>query len=254
MLDSRHDARGHGTPRAAPPALDRLRSELEATKHRAQEVADGLSVVEFNERLRPGSWSISECLSHLVTTGEAYLPVVETALRNEGFTAPAHTVPAVAGVDDLGGGVGGATPEPGDRLRLDLGGRLLVWLMEPPPKLRFPAPQLFAPARHLSVRRVLPPFIALQERLIGLLVRCEGLDLYRIRVVSPANRFLRPRLGAFFAIMAAHERRHLWRAEQIREELLMRRIPEEHPILRGVRPPEDLPREAPAEKGGATPS
>ena len=42
-------------------------------------------------------------------------------------------------------------------------------------------------------------------------------DLSKARVQSPASRWIRLDLGAGFALMAAHERRHLWQARRLTE-------------------------------------
>jgi hypothetical protein len=47
--------------------------------------------------------------------------------------------------------------------------------------------------------------------------RADGLDLKRAVVTSPASRFFRMSLGAYLAFLAAHDRRHLWQARQVRE-------------------------------------
>ena len=45
--------------------------------------------------------------------------------------------------------------------------------------------------------------------------QANGVDLAKARVQSPANRWVRLDLGAGFALMVAHERRHLWQAQQM---------------------------------------
>jgi hypothetical protein len=44
----------------------------------------------------------------------------------------------------------------------------------------------------------------------------DGLDLKRQRVISPVSRLLRLPLGAYFAFVIAHDRRHLWQARNVR--------------------------------------
>jgi hypothetical protein len=44
-----------------------------------------------------------------------------------------------------------------------------------------------------------------------------GLDLNRIRFHNPFIGLLRFTVGAGFLIVAAHDRRHLWQAEQVRQ-------------------------------------
>jgi hypothetical protein len=45
--------------------------------------------------------------------------------------------------------------------------------------------------------------------------RANGLDLARARVTSPVSKWLRFSLGTLFAVIAAHERRHLCQARRI---------------------------------------
>lgn len=49
----------------------------------------------------------------------------------------------------------------------------------------------------------------------SLLDSARGLDLGRLRVTSPVSRLLRIPLGSYLRISVAHERRHLWQAEQV---------------------------------------
>jgi hypothetical protein len=51
------------------------------------------------------------------------------------------------------------------------------------------------------------------------LERADGLDLRRVKVATPISRFLKMSLGAMFAQIAAHERRHLEQARRVREKL-----------------------------------
>jgi hypothetical protein len=50
---------------------------------------------------------------------------------------------------------------------------------------------------------------------IDRLRQANGLDLSRARVRSPASKWLRMPLGSGFAVMTAHERRHLWQARRV---------------------------------------
>ena len=51
-----------------------------------------------------------------------------------------------------------------------------------------------------------------QQQFIDRLQRANGLDLERARVTSIASRWVRFPLGTGFALIAAHERRHLRQA------------------------------------------
>jgi hypothetical protein len=62
--------------------------------------------------------------------------------------------------------------------------------------------------------QVLPSFVAAQDVLIESLHAADGVALDRATIISPFNRRLRYNLLSMFAVLAAHERRHLWQAEQ----------------------------------------
>jgi hypothetical protein len=58
-------------------------------------------------------------------------------------------------------------------------------------------------------------FRAYQVQFIDRLRQANGLDLARARVRSPAVSWLRLPLGSGFALVVAHERRHLLQARRI---------------------------------------
>ena len=94
-------------------------------------------------------------------------------------------------------------------------GRLFVRSMEPPPKFRFKSPKVFQPGPPRSRHDVVAAFRAYQVQYIDRLRQANGIDLARARVVSPAVAWLRIPLGAGFALLTAHERRHLYQARRV---------------------------------------
>ena len=54
----------------------------------------------------------------------------------------------------------------------------------------------------------------MQHRLIDLARAARGIDLGRLRIISPFDKRVRHNLYSAFRIVAAHQRRHLWQAEQ----------------------------------------
>ena len=103
-------------------------AEFRAVAERASIVVSHVGLSHVIERPAPTHWSIAECLIHLTVVTEAYLPIWRDALRR----ARAE-------------GLGGKPP-----FRLDLWGKFWVWFLEPPPKLRFPAPNRFVPLEVLT--------------------------------------------------------------------------------------------------------
>jgi hypothetical protein len=102
---------------------------------------------------------------------------------------------------------------------IGLKGRLLVWIAEPPPKFRIPAPpHLRPPARIDDSERLLPDFLKAQDEWERLMRESAGLDLSKIKVGKRSSPF-RARLAAGFPWMMAHQRRHLLQAENVKRQI-----------------------------------
>ncbi len=131
---------------------------------------------------------------HLNIVGDRYVHVIETALTE----ARAR---GLVGQGPFGYGW--------------LGKWMLV-RTEPPPKRKYKAARTFTPSYGQPITAVMPTLLHLQEQLALQLEQANGLDLARIKV--PALEARRPRLNVYlaFAWIAAHQRRHLWQARQVR--------------------------------------
>jgi len=70
------------------------------------------------------------------------------------------------------------------------------------------------------LEQVAPRFYELQSDLICMLRSAANLNLNRIRITSPLSNHVRYNLYSCFLIIAAHQRRHIWQAEQTRVALL----------------------------------
>jgi hypothetical protein len=56
-----------------------------------------------------------------------------------------------------------------------------------------------------------------QEEYLRLARRAGRVDLARVKLESPASARVKLSLGETFALLAAHERRHLWQARQVKD-------------------------------------
>jgi hypothetical protein len=179
---------------ALTPELAELARQFAAAKGEASSLVSGLWESQFNWRPDPRSWSMAECLLHLNIVGDRYVHVLEKTLAEA--SAQGRT---------------GQGP-----LRH---GRLARWILEntePPPRRKFKAPRSFTPSSGQPITAVLPTFLHLQEQLALQLEQASGLDLARIKAPAPGLGPVRLNLYLTFAWIAAHERRHLWQARQVR--------------------------------------
>jgi hypothetical protein len=88
--------------------------------------------------------------------------------------------------------------------------------MEPPVKRRLSAPSKTRPGSTTTREQILARYHDSHDRLRRLVTACADLDVNRATFKNPFVGFVRVRVGTAFRIMMAHDRRHLWQAEQVR--------------------------------------
>ena len=155
-----------------------------------------LTPEQFAQRPLSGGWSVQECLDHLNVMGALYVEKLGPVIENSRARGERGTKP----------------------LRYGLLGGLFIRSQEPPVRLRVKTFKVFRPAQTPN-EPALPTFLALQERVRDLLVCSEGLPLTKLRLTSPASKWLKMSVFEAFGLLLAHERRHLWQAQQVREQL-----------------------------------
>jgi hypothetical protein len=95
--------------------------------------------------------------------------------------------------------------------------RWFIRTMEPPPRRKLPAPRKIIPALGKAGDEVKRAFFLSQSETLDLLNEAAATDLNRMRFVNPFFPLLRFTVGTGFLVIVAHERRHLWQAERIRQ-------------------------------------
>jgi hypothetical protein len=169
--------------------------QFENIKEDALELSVPLNDDQFNWRPSPTQWSISECLAHLNVADGLDVPAIRDAIQ--------------------GGHAAGLTGK--GPFHYGFLSRKFVRFSEPPVRLRFRAPKIYRPLSDQPKANVLSAFIAIHEQLLELILKSNGLDLARIRVGSPFP-YVTFSLGQRFALLAAHDRRHLRQGWNVRRQ------------------------------------
>jgi hypothetical protein len=180
--------------------LERIAAEFNDAAARAHRLAESVSDAAWLAPPPKGGWSIGECVAHLTLTNERYIPI----LAESADAAPFH------GEDD---------DAPVKPMKRDLTGWLLTKMMEPPVRFRMRTAPAFIPGGSEPRARGLAAFDASQSALLHQVEALDGMDLTTLRVISPFNASLRYSVWSALHILAAHQRRHLWQAEQLRDKL-----------------------------------
>ncbi len=179
--------------------LERIASELADARRRAHEIADPLTAASWGTRPARDEWSVAECVIHLNLTSQAMLPLIGGAIARGREQKLSATGP----------------------FRRDFRGWLVNWISEPRAwfrvKIKTTAP--FVPAAVEPKDLALGAFDTLQEQLFACVRDAAGLDLGRLRVVSPFDARLKYNLYSCFRIIPAHQRLHLAQAERVVRDL-----------------------------------
>jgi hypothetical protein len=178
---------------ATDAQLTAISSDFEGATARLEQFARQVPGEAWLRRPLTRGWSPAECVAHLNLTAERFLPLMRQAL------ADAPLLPA--GSDR--------------RLRKDFVGWLLWSIMPPPVRLiRSRTTPEFVPPGELDPARVIAGFRRLQVQQLAVLEAARGREIDRVFVASPFNARVRYNLFACLGILARHQHRHLWQAEQ----------------------------------------
>jgi hypothetical protein len=175
------------------PQLAVIKEQFLLARERLRRLCKGLSEDAWAAAPPGGGWSIGECVVHLNLTTDAYLPKIDAAI-DEG----------------LAKGLRGSGP-----FSRGLLGALLIWWLEPPYKRGTRTSAAFAPSV-VPMASTLELFDSRLQDIQARIDRSADLALDKLKVVSAFDARISYNLYATFAILAAHQRRHLWQAEQVR--------------------------------------
>jgi hypothetical protein len=183
------------TVSAEPAWVGRLVDELDAADRRAIMLAGDLSESQLNWRPSPHSWSIGQCLLHLLNSNVVYLPPIARALD-------------------------GVTPSPVAEITHGfLGAWFIRTYIEPSTqKKKGRSPRKVKPAPEAPAD-VLDRFVKSNDQARELVRRAGPYDVNRLRFVNPFVPLLRFTVGTGLEIVSRHERRHLRQGERVRKQL-----------------------------------
>ncbi len=175
--------------------LQQLLDELDAVDRAVDTLVTPLSDAQFFWQPNAGrSWSIAQCLEHLAVGNTVYGKGIAgglAAARARGLT---------------GGGPIAST----------VFGRLFVNSMEPPVKRRMRAPSKILPPPGMTREEIMRLFREAHARIREQIRAAAGIDVNRATFVNPFIRIVRMRVGTAFRVITAHDRRHVWQAENVR--------------------------------------
>jgi DinB superfamily len=178
-----------------PLGLQVISRQLDEAEEKARRIIDGISNTQGSWQPREGAWSIVQCLDHLGRTNTVYAAALREALNNAKQVRGAMT-----------GFIQPGCPS-----------RIMIRLLEPPPMGKMRAPKKIVPATQVNKDDSLRSFLHSHNEVRAVMHQGAWVDLNRIRFRNPFVSSLRFTVGAGLLIIAAHDRRHLWQADQVRQ-------------------------------------
>ena len=178
-----------------------LITEMDANWSHLESITAGLTREQFQWRPAPGRWSIGECITHLNITNGIALPAIAAGVAKGRAKGKMGQGPFQYGFVV----------------------KKFIASQEPPAKQKFKAPKAFLPPPDLDLDTVLAEYRRVSNELKRLAKEADGLHLARVKIEMPAlpavlRAVVRMPLGGQLHLTTTHDRRHLWQAEQVRND------------------------------------
>lgn len=170
--------------------LDQLQDQVEQHLSAAVAVYQNLDEGKLLQKPGNGGWSAAECLWHLTSYSNYYLPAIEKGLESSTSSSGTFTSTWM--------------------------GAWFTRLMRPGEKMKkMKAFKNHVPPPELKPHEVVAEFIQNQERLLGLLRQARRANLNRIRIGISIMPWFRMKLGDVFQFLIVHQERHLQQANRV---------------------------------------
>lgn len=181
-----------------PEDLQRLAEAMNGADGAAEALAARVTDQEFFWQPDEGRrWSIALCLDHLTVANWVYGGAIQEAVARAGAAGSLRSGPATPGYF----------------------GRKFVALLEPPVRRRTSAPARIRPRPVTNRSDILRAYHEAHDAIRRSIVDAAAIDVNRTTFSNPFLRWIRVRVSTGFHVIAAHDRRHLWQAAQVENEL-----------------------------------
>lgn len=174
-------------------SLPELVDESEAVSRDVQSTFGQLNAEQLNWKPNADSWSVAQCLDHLLNANSEMLRVFDPVINGAKRTRFVERLPVLPG----------------------LWGRLMVKMVAPQGKQKLKAPAAAAPSASKLDLQIVSRFVAKQHEVSQKLKAVEHLNPDKVVVTSPFIGLITYSLLDAARIIVAHERRHFEQARRV---------------------------------------
>ncbi len=172
--------------------MSEIISEYEKVGEDVQKTFGNLSAEQINWKPRADSWSVGQCLDHLIKSNAAFDPQFQAIAKGE-------KKPTLWGK---------YSP-----LTSFFGNFLLKSLKNDARKFKAPSKAIVPPSDIAA--DIVEQFVMHQREVVEKIKRLENVDLQKTVVTSPFLKVMTYRLAAALEIGVEHEKRHVRQAERV---------------------------------------
>jgi len=152
-----------------------------------------LSAAQLNWKPSAESWSIGQCLEHLIISDCLYFPALKKATEGKLEMSFWENWNPLAPVF----------------------GKILASQTEEKPKNKLNAPRIFRPPEHRIDTGVLERFHKHLDSLLAYIADCSRVDIDKTHITSPVSRMVTFSVRRCISILIQHEHRHINQASRL---------------------------------------
>lgn len=172
--------------------LTAIEQEFASALVRLHQLRGSVPVEIWTRRPAPERWSPAECVAHLNLTSATMLPIVRAGIeeaKRSGAPAPA-------------------------RYRRDALGFLLWKSLGPLGRFKTKTIPAWVPTADRSPDELVAEFERWQTEQMACVRQSDGLPIHAVKITSPVDARARYNVFSALSILARHQHRHLWQAEE----------------------------------------
>jgi DinB family protein len=173
--------------------LPQIYDETEAIAADAKTLFGHLNPEQLNWKPAADSWSVAQCLDHLITSNVGYDPVFDRILKGEYRKAFLHRIPFLPAFF----------------------GRTLIKATSPDSQRKYKAPDSAQPSSSAIDPQIVEHFVANHREMLAKMKSVENRDPAKIIVTSPFLSVVVYSMLDAFRLIVAHDRRHFAQAQRV---------------------------------------
>jgi len=167
--------------------------ELELITKKVQAEFKDLTAAQLNWKPTDTTWSIGQCLDHLIKTNHQYFPMLEAVSQGQKKKTIWERLPGLP----------------------SFWGRMLLKSTHPASTKQYKAPAIFKPVTNTIPATIVPEFAKHQQALSRLISNTDLVPHHKTIVSSPVSPIITYSLHDCINIIMLHEERHFMQAKRL---------------------------------------